>query len=436
MKRKAGEKKDKEKESEKVDFLAPATKKTKNNPPASTDKKRKREDSVPVDQKQQEKIKKRKEDTEDAVPKSAMEQLPPEIKTLIFSCLDEKALSTAGLTCREWNNLSQDGWVWKEKIKQRFSYLVETHQNEYVNSPKELYRREYEHYQNLIKSKKYLFSMQQLLDALSGNLREIMSDDDLPENNKQALYAYAVANGHHHALKHLSRKNKGMALRIVAEMGHLPAVKQLLNIDQDVLSENIVGDPEIPAFQIDQTFIDAAKRGQLLVMQLLLKYRPSISYGKGRALFFAAEKGHLHVVQYLLQEVKDISLHDIGLAFHSAAKNGHIDVVQCFLEHVQDIPIEDKALAFSEAAKQGQHHVVLYLLGQVQDLSPDDKGWALGYAAEAGHLHVVQYLLEHAPDISIRHRNAAIDLARSNHPEIAEFIQNNIEQARAGCSIK
>merc|ERR1711884_1007199 len=147
---------------------------------------------------------------------------------------------------------------------------------------------------------------------------------------------------------------------------------------------------------------------------------------KGRTpLHYAAEFGHLPVVQHICNLLKDKNPKDANdhTPLHLAASNGHLDVVKFLVQHVKDKHPKDgvywgqktpldwaKQKGFSEvvnflkersilhdAAQKGELELVKQLVINLEDKNPkDEKGITpLQLAAGNGHLHIVEYLLQH-----------------------------------------
>ena len=111
------------------------------------------------------------------------------------------------------------------------------------------------------------------------------------------------------------------------------------------------------------------------------------------ALIVACERGHLFIVNCLLdQGVVDITAQN-NRAFISACSNGHIDIVnRLFLASARD----DAYYNGLKAAASRGHLVVVQRL---QEESPAGRGSALRIAAREGHLHIVQFLLQSSPPL-------------------------------------
>ena len=174
----------------------------------------------------------------------------------------------------------------------------------------------------------------------------------------------------------------------------------------------------------------AANKGHLKVVQLLLEAGAdkSVAMEDGAtALFLAAQNGHLKVVQLLLEAGagKDVALADGTTALFVAAQKGHLEVVGLLLEAGADknVAMEDGATALFPAAQNGHLKVVQLLLeaGAGKDVALADGTTALFVAAQKGHLEVVGLLLEAGADKNVAMEDGATALfvaAQNGHLKV------------------
>ena len=118
------------------------------------------------------------------------------------------------------------------------------------------------------------------------------------------------------------------------------------------------------------------------------------------ALHFAAQKGDIAVVKYLVEHGADIKAQDIVFsrtAIHFAAENGNLETIQYLTEQGADLLDRDGygATALHYAAKNNKLNVIKYLVDKKVDYRATDvRGWtAMHYAAYGGSIDVVKYLL-------------------------------------------
>ncbi|KAL3248074.1 hypothetical protein ABHI18_012178, partial [Aspergillus niger] len=144
------------------------------------------------------------------------------------------------------------------------------------------------------------------------------------------------------------------------------------------------------------------------------------------ALHIAAGKGHLPVVELLLQlpgiNVNAQDKHG-STALHKAVYNGRLPIVELLLQHREtDVNKKDNygCTALHEAIDEGRLRVVELLLrrGRVDINAQDNDGMsALHIAAYKGHLPIVKLLLRHRElDVNMKdnHGQTALWFAKEN----------------------
>ncbi len=112
-------------------------------------------------------------------------------------------------------------------------------------------------------------------------------------------------------------------------------------------------------------------------------------YSKEQALIWASEKGHLSVVQYLVEDNANIHWYD-DEALRNATWKGHLPVVKYLVEYKADIhAVDDLALIW---ASENEHlEVVKYLVEHNANIHTHND-YILRNANEKGHSHMVKYL--------------------------------------------
>ena len=109
-----------------------------------------------------------------------------------------------------------------------------------------------------------------------------------------------------------------------------------------------------------------------------------------------------------------------------AARRGHLEVVQTLVEAGSNVNGGFDALPLHTAAKKGHLEVVRFLLdaGAAVEGYEEDCWTALMAASQAGHLSVVQLLVEHGADVNAwSEGETPLMLAASNvHQEIYDFL--------------
>ncbi len=115
--------------------------------------------------------------------------------------------------------------------------------------------------------------------------------------------------------------------------GDVAEVEKFLNSGQNVDNYNIFGESCLPV---------AARAGHLDVVKLAVgKYGADVNqrhFHRKSALHEAADKGHLEIVEYLLEHEADPNNTRMFLnpALHKAVRNGHVEVVEALLKHGAD----------------------------------------------------------------------------------------------------
>ena len=165
----------------------------------------------------------------------------------------------------------------------------------------------------------------------------------------------AAQEGHLDIVKYLVEKGANIHDRTVenaAEKGHLDIVKYLVEKGANIGGYTVAysarnGDLDIVKYLIEKganighyAIAQGAKSGNLDIIKYLLGYEVSFNGKKIKlpegcepaeigydAVYFAAMKGHLNVVNYLVEKKAPI-----GAAVESAAENGHLNVVKHLVE--------------------------------------------------------------------------------------------------------
>nr|XP_009384270.1 PREDICTED: ankyrin repeat-containing protein At5g02620-like [Musa acuminata subsp. malaccensis]XP_009384271.1 PREDICTED: ankyrin repeat-containing protein At5g02620-like [Musa acuminata subsp. malaccensis] len=130
------------------------------------------------------------------------------------------------------------------------------------------------------------------------------------------------------------------------------------------------------------------------------------------ALYIAAEKGHVEVVQEILK-VSDtqsaaIKANNSYDSFHIAAKQGHLEVLKDLLRSFPALAMTTNSLnstALDTAATQGHIDVVNLLLetdASLAKIARNNGKTVLHSAARMGHVLVVKSLLDKDPSIGLR----------------------------------
>jgi len=108
---------------------------------------------------------------------------------------------------------------------------------------------------------------------------------------------------------------------------------------------------------LNQVLFKYSRLGYLLVIQYLVSIGANIHAYDGYALRWAAEYGHLQVVQYLLnppvnnflnRKHEGVNIHaDNNYPFQNAAENGHLQIVKYFVSKGTNIhTLDDESLSY------------------------------------------------------------------------------------------
>ena len=200
---------------------------------------------------------------------------------------------------------------------------------------------------------------------------------------------------------------------------------------------------------------EAAHQGKLdLVKQWLSKGTDVETRHPSRgmtALMYAAEKGHYHVVDYLLQQGADInakasSERQYGSvngqnAFGFAFLNDHLDVAKHLLENKKfDIhaPCDHKGripLLMLTDHRDEQIKMIEYILNNGGDVAAGtpDGGKALLNAAENGHQKTVEYLIAAGADVNVQDEDQYTPLTQAlrHHTSTHNYGKKMIQQLLA-----
>lgn len=163
----------------------------------------------------------------------------------------------------------------------------------------------------------------------------------------------------------------------------------------------------------------AVQTGCTDILKLLITQGANINLRRlngATALYLAAEKGRLDMVQLLFANHADIELACSSTTpLIAAAKKGHLDVVNFLLAKQANIHAacrREGGTALALAAKNGHLEVVCVLLEKGADVNAinpmePNSATALHFAAENGHQEMIKVLLANKADINKRN---AVDM--------------------------
>ncbi|KAG0181013.1 hypothetical protein DFQ29_009547 [Apophysomyces sp. BC1021] len=126
---------------------------------------------------------------------------------------------------------------------------------------------------------------------------------------------------------------------------------------------------------------------------------------------------------------------------HLAASRGHLDVVQCLIEEYEvSVDSRDKEgeTALLKAAYEGRFSLVKYLLSKNANIHQKDKdGWtALHNACSKGCLPIVRLLVENGANVNVRSKMGHTPLINAASKGYMSIIEYLLEEAHANPLIK
>ena len=144
--------------------------------------------------------------------------------------------------------------------------------------------------------------------------------------------------------------------------------------------------------------------------------------------YFAAENGY----EKLIQEIhpSDLSLSELDTALLGAANKGHIKIVKYLIENGADIHSSGEG-ALLLATEKGYLEVVKYLIEHGSDIHANDNE-ALRLAAESGHLDIVKYLI----NILTLEKNSTLGQISPKEEENVDFINDALRLAAYNARLK
>jgi hypothetical protein len=191
------------------------------------------------------------------------------------------------------------------------------------------------------------------------------------------------------------------------------------------IADHILERPlNISAGHVGWALRSASYGGHTHIVEQILQYRADISVSKGfRALCNAGKNGHTVIVDLLLQRFTNIPAVRVGEAIRLAAKNGHTPDIELFLQYRNDIPALYVSCALEYAASGGHTFIVDLLLQHFTDIPVVRVGSALEYATRGGHTPIVELLLQYRNDILSEHVCYALGCAaRGGHTHIVGLL--------------
>jgi len=193
----------------------------------------------------------------------------------------------------------------------------------------------------------------------------------------------------------------GQALHNAARSGDYTAVKALLSTDSSLINETD---------DWNQTPLSiAADKGHLEIVKYLVEQGAQLNQADrldNTPLHIAAGKGHLEIVKYLVKKRANVDqINGYGRTpLYAAAERGRFEIVKYLVEQGVDVDraSHSKETPLHAAAEGGHLEIVKYLVEQGVDVDPasHSKETPLHAAAGIGHLGIVQYLVEQGANLN------------------------------------
>jgi ankyrin repeat protein/cytochrome c-type biogenesis protein CcmH/NrfG len=183
-------------------------------------------------------------------------------------------------------------------------------------------------------------------------------------------------------------------------------------------------------------FIEAAKRGDLEAIELILKGGMDVNAKNAydhTALMWAASEGHPELVAFLIEQGADIRIKYPGgsTVLMLACRSGNMEIVQLLLQEGADINAVGEEYGGStplmEAARKGYFELVTFLINSGADPLLRTKGdTPLIAAASGGYTDVARMLIELGVDINATAGHygitAIIQAADHGHTEYVKLL--------------
>ena len=173
-----------------------------------------------------------------------------------------------------------------------------------------------------------------------------------------------------------------------------------------------VQDPQRDKFRADRIIL--GKKYDLadpLTFQLLLEEGADIHALNDRALCWASRKGHLDVVKYLVEKGADIHANNDYALGPPVSK----ETIGGLRENLL------KQISRGHASRKGHLDIVQYLL-EIDTNNQANADMALNIASEHGHSEIVKHMVEVGADIHSKDDHALRWASRKNHPKVVKYL--------------
>jgi ankyrin repeat protein len=165
--------------------------------------------------------------------------------------------------------------------------------------------------------------------------------------------------------------------------------------------------------------VAAAQFGHLEVVKFLIANRPAAHAKDSNAVMASALKGHLEVVKFLVEKEFDIHAGK-EQALRLSVKSGHLEIAKFLITKGADITIDNYApLKF--IIQEERVEIVKFLIERGFDIAIDNNA-PLKLSAECGHTEFLKFLIERGVDIHVAKNYALTVSTRNGHLEVVKTL--------------
>ncbi len=289
------------------------------------------------------------------------------------------ALLQIAATNWEMKDLVQDFSIWRPALRDYFPHTEIAYPDEFENSSFDCFKKWYVACESVMTEKK--FSMSDYIHIVSEEWHNI------PKEKKDILIGLGLVAGFEHkfAKKDITPPAQGYALLFATALGLKPHIKHYIGlslptIEPDFIRQGLqltakLGDvlffsyylthahARLDASSKRSALIKATENGQLNIIQIIVQtpnYLHGAIFALRRAVHIAAEKGHVKILQLLMEKLPLISEDTtIKSALKLACEKRHADVACVILQHASaQIDAKTIIALFKQAAKAGNIDIV------------------------------------------------------------------------------
>ena len=196
--------------------------------------------------------------------------------------------------------------------------------------------------------------------------------------------------------------------------------------DFNRLFEGEDGFPRVIQNQLNRTvnilkrklLYDACEQGLFDVVRYLAKNKTDTRH-HDRALAWAAARGHLDIVKYLVEICGANIRSNNSRPLEWAAEDGCLGVIKYFEEH--NLSTKDITYIFIAAVVGDKQNIARYLVEKYGSVVRSVYSEALGEAADLGHLNMVKYLVEECGAANV---NAIQWAADNEHRDVVKYLKS------------